>query len=304
MTTAQCTKILLAGLLAFMAIGSQAMNADGGKMEAKVFKIDGRKLYYRDEGSGRPILILHGAYLFIPGSWDKTVEALVKAGYRVVYPQRAGRGRSDPHPVFLSLARDARDMWALADHLELGRVVLVGHSQGAYVARDMLLKRPQRVAGVVSEDSASFGKLGGVVARASIDRFEAEDRALYEKYKATVKFLGREWEYPSDYNVARMLKSRHHKMILSGDEWKRQQVPDPKDAPVPEGKWCKVPLLVFTAGRGRIRQGDREAIALQKRLPAEKARFIVVAKSGHGIHEEQTEIFNRELLAFLQRLQE
>ena len=276
------------------------MAGDDKQKESKVFEIDGRRIYYHDEGSGRPILILHGADLFIPGSWDKTFDTLVKSGFRVVFPYRAGRGRSDPHPVFLSLARDTRDMWALADHLALGRVVLVGHSQGAFVARDMLLKRPQDVAAVVSEDSASFGKLrSSVFAQLGIDRFDAEDRALYDKYKATVAFLGRPWEYPSEYNVLRLLMSRRHRRA---NDWMTQQIPDPEDAPVPEGKWCQAPLLVFTAGRGRIRQSDPEAVKLRKRLPAENVRFVVVTKSGHGIHEEQSALFNRELLAFLKPL--
>ena len=60
--------------------------------------------------------------------------------------------------------------------------------------------------------------------------------------------------------------------------------------------------ISFSTGRGRIRQDDPEALDLQKRLPADDARFVVVTKSGHGIHEEQSEIFNRELLDFLQSL--
>ena len=38
------------------------------------------------------------------------------------------------------------------------------------------------------------------------------------------------------------------------------------------------------------------------KLPGEKARLVVVTKSGHGIHEEQTELFNREVLSFLKDL--
>ena len=67
MTTTQCTKIL-AGLAVFIVTESrafeiQAVNADGPELETKVFEIDGRNLYYHDKGSGRPILILHGADL-------------------------------------------------------------------------------------------------------------------------------------------------------------------------------------------------------------------------------------------------
>jgi pimeloyl-ACP methyl ester carboxylesterase len=136
---------------------------------------------------------------------------------------------------------------------------------------------------------------------ARIDRFDAEDRAFYKKNKPTLAFLGRLWDYPSDHNVMYLLNRRRDRR--PADDWKTQSVPDAKDAPIPKGKWCKVPLLVFTSGRGRIRQGDPEAIKLQKNLPAKDVRLIVVTKSGHEIHDQQTEHFNRELLAFLERLE-
>ena len=273
--------------------------ADSVQDRPSVFEIDGRKLYYRDIGTGLPVLILHGARLIVPGSWDETIDALVGGGYRVIYPQRAGRGKSDPHPVYLSLARDTRDMWALADHLKLKKVVLIGHSQGAFVARDLVLNRPKDVLAIVSEDSDSFGTLKPYAARASIDRFDTEDRASYEKYQETLRFVGRSTDYPSDYNVRRILMSRQSR---PANDWKWQQVPDPADARIPEGRWCKVPLLVFTAGRGRIRQSDPETGELAKKLPAANARLVVVTKSGHGIHEEQPGLFNREVLTFLKSI--
>ena len=297
MTNSQCYQICVAGFLVSLAIVSQGICAVNGEMEPKVFEIDGRKLYYYDEGSGRPILILHGD---VPGNWDEPINALLKAGYRVIFPHRAGRGRSDPHPEHLSVARDARDMLALTDHLRLERVVLLGHSAGAGVARDMLLKWPDHVAAVVSVDSGYFGKLRGAVARVGIDRFDAEDRALYEKNKSILASLGRSSDYPSDCNL-RILERRRRGRDPD-DKWKTQPKPDPDDAPIPEGKWCKVPLLAFTAGRGRIRPGDPEALKVQELLPAVDARFIVVTKSGHFIHEEQADIFIRELLAFLKQL--
>ena len=266
----------------------------------QVFEIGRRKLYYEDEGAGQTVLILHGADLCIPGSWDKPVAALIAAGYRVVFAYRAGRGASDPHPVFLSLARDSQDCWALMDKLGIDRVVLIGHSQGACVAADMCLKQPHRVAGIVSEDSAAFGKFGSVIADLSIDRFDDEDHALYEKHKATLTFLGRPYEYPSDYNVWRMLKRRSK--LNPQQEWMSQQVPDPDDAPMPPGKWCEPPLLVFAAARGRVRPGDPEAHELADSLPAQNARLVVVTKSGHGIHEEQFDLFIAETLSFLATL--
>jgi len=267
----------------------------------KTFEIDGRKLFYTDQGQGRPVLILHGACLFVEGSWDPVVRCLVENGCRVIYPLRAGRGQSDPHPVFLSLARDRRDAWALLDHLGVRRCVLVGHSQGACVACDMLLSAPERVEGIVIEDSASFGKFTtDDYLNAGVERFDPQTRRLYEKWLPTLEYLGRPWEYPSDYNVMRLLKAR--RFHSQEEEWKYQQVPDPDDAPVPQGAFCKSPALVFAAGRGRIRQNDPETEELRARLPAEDVRLVVATHSGHAIHEEQLDLFAQSLLSFLATL--
>jgi pimeloyl-ACP methyl ester carboxylesterase len=268
--------------------------------ELKALMSGRRRLFYVDEGNGAAVLILHGARSF-PGQWDWHIERLVQNGYRVVYPHRAGRLQSDPHQGPLSLAKDARDVVALADNLEIEDFVVVGHSQGACVAQQVLLYRPDRVRGVVSVDSDSFGKLTEV-RQMGTDRFDAETLALYKKHEATLTECGRPWEYPSDYNVARVQRAAALQRENPDLYERTTQKPDPDDIPTPAGRYCEVPLLAFAAGRGRIRQDDPEAIALQQRLPSNDARLVVVTASGHGIHEEQPELFSRELLQFLAEL--
>ena len=60
-----------------------------------------------------------------------------------------------------------------------------------------------------------------------------------------------------------------------------------------------MPLLVFAAGRGRVRPGDPEAADLAAQLPASRSRLEVVTDSGHYIQHEQPEAFNARLLDFL-----
>lgn len=268
--------------------------------EAKTLMVGPRRLLYIDEGSGPAVLILHGARSF-EGQWDWQIERLLQAGYRAILPHRAGRLRSDPHEGPLTLTKDARDVLALLSRLGVDDFVVVGHSQGAFVAQQVLLSQPTRVRGVVSVDSASFGKLSEVREMGSA-RFDAATLALYEKHGNTLAECERTWEYPSDFNVARVQRAVKLQREDPDLYDSTTQKPDPLDIPTPEGRYCNVPLLVFAAGRGRIRQGDPEAVALQRRLPADDAHLIVVTESGHGIHEEQPELFSRELLQFLAEL--
>ena len=265
----------------------------------KKLRLGQRRLLYSDEGSGRTLLLLHGASSEDDaGEWDAQLQVLAAAGYRVVFPLRAGRGGSDPAgPV--TLAGDARDAWALLDHLDLDRAVLIGHSAGAGVARQMYLSRPDEVEAIVSVDSGAFGKFDFQTGAFGPERFDEATRALYGRHHPALAAMGREWDYPSEFNLDRLTRLMHWRRG-NPDRWEAARGrSDPDDVPVPEGRWCEVPLLVFAAGRGRVRPGDPEAADLARRLPARRARLEVVTDSGHYIQQEQPGLFNARLLDFL-----
>ena len=268
-------------------------------LEERVFKTDGRKLHYQTAGdAGRTVLLLHGAHECY-GVYDAQVPVIVNAGWRVVIPHRAGRGKSDPYEGPLTLAKEARDAWALMDHLHIERVVAAGHSQGAFVAQQMYLTRPECFIAVVSIDSAAFGKFN--TRKMGLERYSEETRALYEKHYETLKELNRLWDYPSDFNVDKLMARRKVERKNPEAYGRLTQVPDPENVPEPEGKYVKVPLLAFAAGRGRVMETDPEVPAVSESLPAEDARLVVVPNSGHWVQEENSELFNEKLLEFLSR---
>ncbi|HTO71071.1 MAG TPA: alpha/beta hydrolase [Myxococcota bacterium] len=98
-----------------------------------------------DEGSGFPLLLVHG-WPETKRIWWRNVEPLAAAGFRVVAPDLRGFGESDLAPDgFGDVPSHSRDLAALCDALGLGRVVLVGGDLGGAVIQDFALRFPERV---------------------------------------------------------------------------------------------------------------------------------------------------------------
>ncbi|HVK43759.1 MAG TPA: alpha/beta hydrolase [Micropruina sp.] len=87
------------------------------------------ELYYTDQGSGQPVVLIHGFPLNAE-SWGKQQAALLAAGYRVVAYDRRGFGASTKTGGGFDYDTFAADLHGLLDELDLTDVVLVGFSMG------------------------------------------------------------------------------------------------------------------------------------------------------------------------------
>jgi pimeloyl-ACP methyl ester carboxylesterase len=263
-------------------------------VEVRAIQIEGRRYCYVDEGVGPTVVLVHGA-IVAEGVWDKQIPPLVRAGYRVICPHRAGMGGSDPTEA-ASVAKDVDDIWALLDSLGVKKCVVGGHSAGASHVFQMLLGRPEAIEGVVLAD-AGYSLLPGAQ-RLGPERATPQALAFYEKHKDELKRLGLPWIYASDFN---MKMYREWDKLKSDQELMKRAArhPDPRDLARPEGKFCRVPLLAVAAGWGKIKQDDPEAVALAELLPADDAAFHVFVECGHWVQQEPADAFNRALLGFL-----
>ena len=100
---------------------------------------DGTQIFYKDWGSGRPIVFHHG-WPLSADDWDAQMLFFVNKGYRVIAHDRRGHGRSTQVSGGHDMDTYARDAAAVADHLDLKDAIHVGHSTGGgevarYVAR-------------------------------------------------------------------------------------------------------------------------------------------------------------------------
>jgi non-heme chloroperoxidase len=100
---------------------------------------DGVEIYFKDWGSGQPIVFSHG-WPLSSDDWDPQMLFFLNHGYRVVAHDRRGHGRSTQVADGHDMDHYADDLAAVVEHLDLHDAVHVGHSTGGgevvrYLAR-------------------------------------------------------------------------------------------------------------------------------------------------------------------------
>jgi non-heme chloroperoxidase len=100
---------------------------------------DGTEIFYKDWGSGQPIVFSHG-WPLSADDWDTQMMFFLLSGYRVVAHDRRGHGRSTQTSGGHDMDHYADDLAAVTEHLDLHDAIHVGHSTGGgevarYIAR-------------------------------------------------------------------------------------------------------------------------------------------------------------------------
>jgi non-heme chloroperoxidase len=90
---------------------------------------DGTTLYYKDWGSGQPVVFSHG-WPLNADAWDAQMLFLGQRGFRVIAHDRRGHGRSGQTWEGNEMDTYADDLAALFEKLDLKEAVMVGHSTG------------------------------------------------------------------------------------------------------------------------------------------------------------------------------
>jgi non-heme chloroperoxidase len=100
---------------------------------------DGVQIFYKDWGSGQPIVFSHG-WPLSADDWDNQMLFFMHQGFRVIAHDRRGHGRSTQTSGGHDMDHYADDLAAVTEHLDLKSAVHVGHSTGGgevvhYIAR-------------------------------------------------------------------------------------------------------------------------------------------------------------------------
>jgi len=128
-----------------------ALAAAQAQPNSRVFDSGGVQIRYVDQGSGDPVLLMHGFGGRLE-FWEITgiAAGLTTAGFRVIAYDARGHGNSaKPHDPEQYGDEDVEDALRLLDHLSIERANVVGYSRGSGIASQLVAQHPNRLRSVV-----------------------------------------------------------------------------------------------------------------------------------------------------------
>lgn len=128
-------------------------------MDGKLLMYDGARIYYETEGSGPPVMLIHG-FGEDSAIW-RYQRAFLKAHFRLIIPDLPGSGRSDLLPISPEQLPSAIEIYAdcmqrVLEKEGIEQCTMLGHSMGGYVALAFAHYNPGRLNGLGLVHSTAF----------------------------------------------------------------------------------------------------------------------------------------------------
>ena len=138
-------------LLIVLMLLSFALAGCSGKDENQIRSFDGVKISYDAQGTGQPVLVFVHGWSCSREYWKEQVAHFAKK-HKVVTIDLAGHGQSGLSRKDYTIEAFGKDVTAVAEKLNLNRIILVGHSIGGFVAVEAARQMPERVVCLVGAD--------------------------------------------------------------------------------------------------------------------------------------------------------
>ncbi|MBN8880645.1 MAG: alpha/beta hydrolase [Sphingobacteriales bacterium] len=134
--------ILLIAIILFAA--SQSNGQQIKPSNSGYIPVDGIKVYYEVYGEGKPIILLHGAFMTINLNWGQLIPELSKTR-KVIAIELQGHGHTQFSDRKLSHVTLASDVEGVMDYLKIDSADVAGYSFGGAVAYQFAIQSPKRL---------------------------------------------------------------------------------------------------------------------------------------------------------------
>ena len=285
--------LLLSGVFVSSQLAAQA--------RAGTADVNGVSLRYEVEGSGKPLVLIHG-WALSRRAWDGVAE-LLAPHYQVIRYDRRGFGESSGKPDFTA---DPADLKALLEKLGHPRAHVLDHSGGGGVALTFAVRYPEMVDALIlygavppdgfglpgdGEDAFPFAGWEEIARIHGIDSLrEAISAPAAERYRA----MGR----PDLAQRVRLELARYQGLDLIAPGSQSNLV---EPVRIDDLRAVRAPTLVLI-GEDEMAYFKIVADALTYGITG--ARKVVIPGGSHGVHWAEPERFVAEILRFLREAEE
>ncbi len=271
-------------------------------------EVDGIRLHYVDEGSGPPILMVHGqptwSYLY-----RKMIPPLVAAGYRCVAPDLMGFGLSDKpeDESAYTLRRHVELVTGLIEKLDLQSVIAVGQDWGGPISLRYAIDHRDNVRALVILNTLvrtmSMPLIFNLIFRSG--GFSSFLTRRLDLFRKMIFRRGYMFKRPVDTQAMEQYKMPHPTAATrAGIAAFPKMIPDNANHPNAEyiseidrtlAKW-DIPVLVMFSDKDiffKVEEGERIADMVPN------GRFQVVRDAGHYLQEDAGEEIVTRMITFL-----
>lgn len=274
-------------------------------MTTAAIDIDGVHIHYQESGSGPAVIMLHGGGPGASGmsNFNRNIDAIVAAGYRVIVPDMPGFGRSSkvngPEGTGL-LTFLAQTLLAFIDKVGIGQAHIVGNSLGGGVALKAALDRNAAIGKLILLGPAGgFSPLTPFPTEGlmSLAEFYAPPGPSVEKMKRFIRYLVFDPTQISDALIEDRVASASDPEVLAMMRERAQRGFKGLEPIWLEdfGRVANETLILW--GREDRTNSWDQGIILSKLLP--NATLHVMPKTGHWVQWERADRFNRLVIDFL-----
>jgi len=262
--------------------------------------INGVLYHYRENGNGRPLILLHG-FTGSSVNWEG-VTAVLSNHFRLITVDLLGHGRTDSptEPARYHMEKASVDLIALLDKLGVAQTALLGYSMGGRLALYTAVHHPHRISRLILE-SASPGLADETERAARRQRDDAlADQIERDGISDFVDFwesLGL-WESQKRLSEETRLALRRQRLQNNPAglaDSLRGMGSGVQPSLWPQLARLNMPVLLLAGAL------DEKFVGINRQMAVKisTARLEIVAGAGHTIHVERPSIFNDLLLQFL-----
>jgi len=250
-------------------------------LAGKYVDVNDIKVYYEIYGEGEPLLLLHGN----SGSIENFICQIPELSehFKVIAVDSRAQGRSTDSDKDITYTLMASDMSELIDKLNLGKVNVVGWSDGGIIGLELAFSHPGKVLKVITF-GANYTHDNFIAPPDSVI-MEPTDPLIVKTSEVLQRFRDGLERLSSNPERLPTIKKKLSELMQKYPNFTTDQL-----------KTIDIPFLIVVGDHDLIRIDH--TIALYSNLP--KAQLLIVPRASHLVPAEYPELINSEIIRFLE----